>query len=197
MPRAYSVALRERVMAAVADGTTMTEVARQFSVSVDAIADWKRLQATTASLAPVLHHIGRPRALSPAQHQLLRERVAEVPDATSREYRDWLETEHQVVVSTRVVLRALTRMHLTRKKESDRHRTGRRSSRSLAGRAAQPRAGGSGLSGRNQHPDDSHPDAWTGTEGGTPGCGGAAQPRPEYPLPRRLDRHRDGPVPRR
>ncbi|MGC4108721.1 MAG: hypothetical protein QM753_20550 [Thermomicrobiales bacterium] len=93
----------------------MAEVAQQFSVSVDAIADWKRLQATTDSLAPVAHHIGRPRALSAAQHQLLRERVAAVPDATSREYRDWLEAEHQVVVSTSVVWRALTRMHLTRK----------------------------------------------------------------------------------
>lgn len=116
MPRAYSVDLRERVMAAVADGKAMTEVAQTFSVSVDAIADWKRLQARTDSLAPVVHHIGRPRNLSPAQHDLLRERVAEVPDATSQEYRDWLETEHQVVVSTSVVWRALTRMQLTRKK---------------------------------------------------------------------------------
>jgi len=115
IPRAYAVDLRERVMAAVADGRSIAEVARTFSVSVDAIADWKRLQARTDSLAPVVHHIGRPRALSPAQHELLRERVAAVPDATSREYRDWLETEHQVIVSTSVVWRALTRMQLTRK----------------------------------------------------------------------------------
>ncbi|MGC4107259.1 MAG: hypothetical protein QM753_13130 [Thermomicrobiales bacterium] len=93
----------------------MTEVAQQFSVSVDAIADGKRLQATTDSLAPIVHHIGRPRNLSAAHHQLLRERVAAVHDATSREHRDWLEAEHQVVVSTSAVWRALTRMQLTRK----------------------------------------------------------------------------------
>lgn len=116
MPRAYSVDLRERVMAAVADGKTMAEVAQQFSVSVDAIADWKRLQATTDSLAPITHHIGRPRSLSAAQHQVLRERIADVPDATSRELRDWLASEHQVVVSVSAVWRALTRMELTRKK---------------------------------------------------------------------------------
>ncbi|MGN6031727.1 MAG: helix-turn-helix domain-containing protein [Thermomicrobiales bacterium] len=103
-------------MAAVADGTPMTEVAQQFSVSVDAIADWKRLQATTASVAPKPGRGGHPRALSPAQHRLLRERVAEVPDATSRELRDWLATEHQVTASTSAVWRALTRMQLTRKK---------------------------------------------------------------------------------
>lgn len=116
MPRAYSVDLRERVIAAVADGRTMAEVAQQFSVSVDAIADWKRRQAATGSFAPITHHIGRPRSLSAAHHQLLRERIAVVPDATSRELRDWLASEHQVTVSTSAVWRALTRLGLTRKK---------------------------------------------------------------------------------
>jgi len=93
----------------------MAEVAQQVSVRVDAIADWKRLQATTASLAPVAHRSGRPRALSAADHQVLRARIAERPDATSSELRDWLATEHQVTVSTSAVWRALTRMDRTRK----------------------------------------------------------------------------------
>jgi transposase len=44
MARAYSVDLRERVMAAVADGGCIAEVAQRFSVSVDAIYDWKHRQ---------------------------------------------------------------------------------------------------------------------------------------------------------
>lgn len=83
MPRPYSVDLRERVMAAVADGTPMIEVGQQFSGRVDAIADWKRLQARTGRLAPVGHHIGRTRSLSPAPYRLPRERSAAVPDANS------------------------------------------------------------------------------------------------------------------
>ncbi|MGN6485305.1 MAG: IS630 transposase-related protein [Thermomicrobiales bacterium] len=130
---ASSVDLCVRVMAAVSDGRSMAEVAQQFSVSVDAIADWKRLQATTAILAPVAHRPGRPRALSAADHQLLRARIAERPDATSREPRDWLATEHQVTASTSSVWRVLTRMGLTRKKEPDRDRTGCRPASRLAG----------------------------------------------------------------
>ncbi|MGC4189667.1 MAG: hypothetical protein QM589_00350 [Thermomicrobiales bacterium] len=53
--------------------------------------------------------------MSAAHHQVLRERIAAVPDATSRELRDWLATEHQVLVSTSTVWRALTRLDLTRK----------------------------------------------------------------------------------
>jgi transposase len=118
MPRPYSVDLRERVMAAVADGRSIAEVAQAFSVSVDAIYDWRRRQETTDSLRPVTGRGGHPRVLSAAQHRLLRERIAEVPDATGRELRDWLSTEHQLVVSTSAVWRALTRMHLTRKKRA-------------------------------------------------------------------------------
>jgi len=40
MARPYSVDLRERVMAAVADGCAIAEAARRFSVRVDAISDW-------------------------------------------------------------------------------------------------------------------------------------------------------------
>lgn len=116
MPRPYGIDLRERVMAAVADGCSLAEAARTFSVSVDAIYDWRDRQQTTGSLAPVLGRGGHPRALSAAQHQLLRERIATAPDATSRELRDWLASTHQVTVSTSAVWRALTRMELTRKK---------------------------------------------------------------------------------
>lgn len=118
MPRAYSVDLRERVMAAVADGGSIAEVAARFSVSRDAVSDWKRRLAETASVAPKPRRGGRPRALSPEQDALLRERIDAVPDATVDELRAWLAAVHGVVVGHGTVWRAIVRLDRPRKKRA-------------------------------------------------------------------------------
>ncbi|MGC4106680.1 MAG: helix-turn-helix domain-containing protein [Thermomicrobiales bacterium] len=115
MPRPYSVDLRERVMAAVTDGRPIIEVAQQFSVSVDAIYDWRRRLAETDALAPTTGHAGRPSALSPDQHALLRDQLTAVPDATIAELQTWLREEHGLVVGWGTVWRAVARLGLTRK----------------------------------------------------------------------------------
>jgi transposase len=105
-------------MAAVTDGRPISEVAQQFSVSVDAIYDWKRRHAATASLAPTTGRAGRPRAFSPAQDQLLQTRITAVPDATIAELRVWLAKDHAIVVGHATVWRAIARLAVTRKKRA-------------------------------------------------------------------------------
>ena len=43
MAKAYSLDLRERVLEAAAEGLTLPEAAERFRVSVDSIANWRRL----------------------------------------------------------------------------------------------------------------------------------------------------------
>ncbi len=116
MPRAYSVDLRERVMEAVADGASVAEVAQRFSVSVDAIYDWKQRQQQTGSLVPAPKTGGRPRRMTSTHEQQLRDRIDAVPDATIAELQGWLAREHQLVVGWGTVVRAIERLDRPRKK---------------------------------------------------------------------------------
>ena len=118
MPRAYSVDLRERVMAAVASGCSIAEVAQTFSVSPDAIYDWKRRLAKTNSCAPAPPSRGRPPILSPAQDLLLRDRIDAVPDATIEEHRAWLASAHGIVIGHGTICRAIARIDRPRKKRA-------------------------------------------------------------------------------
>lgn len=52
MARAYSLDLRERVVAAVASGLTCRAVASTFSVSVSSVVKWSQRQRATGSPAP-------------------------------------------------------------------------------------------------------------------------------------------------
>ena len=118
MPRPYSVDLRERVMAAVASGRSIAEVARDFAVSRDAIHDWTRRLAETGSLAPRTARTGRPRALSPEQDGLLRDRIDAVPDATIEDLRAWLASAHGIVIGHGTMVRAIARIDRPRKKRA-------------------------------------------------------------------------------
>jgi transposase len=103
-------------MAVVADGGSIIEVAQRFSVSVDAIYDWKRRLRETASVAPRAGHGGRPRRLTPEQDRRLRDRIDAVPDATIGELQAWLAADQQIVVGWTTVWRAVARLDRTRKK---------------------------------------------------------------------------------
>lgn len=118
MPPAYSVDLRERVMAAVADGCSIAEAASRFSVSVDAIYDWKQRYRDTGSLAPIPAGGGRPRRLSPAVDRALQDHIDAVPDATLTEVQQWLAAEHALVVGRGTVGRAVARLDRPRKKRA-------------------------------------------------------------------------------
>ena len=83
MGRAYSLDLRERVVAAVAAGESCRAVAATFKVSVASVVKWsQRFRATgSAAARPVGGH--RPYVLSSERDWLLA-RLAEKPDLTLR-----------------------------------------------------------------------------------------------------------------
>jgi len=114
MPRAYSVDLRERVIAALGDGCTITEVAQRFAIAPRTAARWHVRKRTEDAVAPRLGRAGRHRALSSAQHHALRERIRAVPDATIAELQTWLAAEQGISVGWSTVWRAVDRLDLTR-----------------------------------------------------------------------------------
>ena len=81
MVRPYSIDLRERVVAAVADGDTCRAVAAQFGVSVASVVKWSQRFRATGSVAPgkMGGHV-RPK-LEP-HRAFLAERIAQTPHVT-------------------------------------------------------------------------------------------------------------------
>jgi transposase len=84
LARAYSLDLRERVVAAVADGLSCRAVADRFGVSVVAsVVKWSRRLRATGSVAAKPMGGRRPYALEGERDWLLA-RVGEAPDLTLR-----------------------------------------------------------------------------------------------------------------
>jgi transposase len=84
MARAYSLDLRERVVAAVAAGESCRKVAATFRVSVASVVKWsQRFRATGSAAARPMGGQRRPYALAGERDWLL-SRLAEKPDVTLR-----------------------------------------------------------------------------------------------------------------
>jgi transposase len=83
MARAYSLDLRERVVAAVAAGESCRSVAAKFKVSVASVVKWSQRFRATGSAAAYKVGGRRPYALAGEREWLLA-RLAETPDITLR-----------------------------------------------------------------------------------------------------------------
>jgi transposase len=83
MARAYSLDLRERVVAAVAAGQSCRAVATTFKVSVSSVVKWSQRFRATGSVAARPMGGNRPYVLASERDWLLA-RVAEQPDVTLR-----------------------------------------------------------------------------------------------------------------
>jgi transposase len=81
MARAYSLDLRERVVAAVLGGLPCAAAAAQFSVSESSAIKWTRRKRETGSAAPDKMGGKRPRLLEGERDWLIK-RMAEKPDLT-------------------------------------------------------------------------------------------------------------------
>ena len=82
MARAYSVDLRERVVAAFCAGASCRWVAAAFKVSPASVVKWAQRQRDTGSVAP---NRAKPRPRSLAEHRdWLMARLEAVPDLTLR-----------------------------------------------------------------------------------------------------------------
>lgn len=112
--RAYSVDLRERVLAAVDGGTELADVASTFRVSQPTIKRWLARRATGLPLAGGTGP-GRPAGISDAQLAALRSQLEQQPDATLSEHlANWNATH--LPVSLSALVRAIRRTGWTRKK---------------------------------------------------------------------------------
>src|SRR3712207_5096025 len=118
--RAYSVDLRERVLAALDRGMSRAEAMTTFAVSLSTIKRWVHLRRTGASLTPG-RSPGRTPRLTTGDLAALRTRLEVAPDATLDAHTTWWNEQHpERPVSRATIDRAITRLGWSRKKRRSR-----------------------------------------------------------------------------
>jgi len=122
MGRAYSLDLRERVVAAVAAGESCRAVAATFKVSVASVVKWSQRFRATGSAAARTMGGNRPYALAGEREWLLG-RLAEKPDVTLRALLAEL-AERGIEVSYYAVWHFFEHEGISFKKKLARQRTG-------------------------------------------------------------------------
>lgn len=117
---AYSIDLRERVLAAVdADDGTQEQIAKRFRVSSRWIRKLLAQRAQTGLIGPKARGAGRKLLIQGEVAETLRATIAANPDATLHEVREAIGFQGCLMT----VWRTLKRLNITRKKS----RCGRRS----------------------------------------------------------------------
>jgi transposase len=124
MARAYSLDLRERVVAFVESGQTMRAASAVFGVSVASVVKWNQRKSATGSAAAKPMGGKRPFLLE-AERDWLLARLDEKPDLTLHALRDELQ-ERGVAVSCDTLWRFLKRQEISFKKNLIRRRAGSR-----------------------------------------------------------------------
>lgn len=113
MPGAYSMDLRERVIAACTAGEqTRGQIAQQFRIAESTLYDWLQRKEQTGSFAPEPHAGGTASGLD---RKLLRELVEEKNDATLSEYAHLYRERAGRLYSIATISRVLKEMKLSRK----------------------------------------------------------------------------------
>jgi transposase len=114
--KAYSEDLRQKVVEAVQQrGTSKSEAARQFSISLSSVKRYTRLADRGEPLTPRKGG-GRPPIADDATRKLLEEDVRARPAATVGERRHFLRTMAGKSISEPTLRRLLRRMGFSRKK---------------------------------------------------------------------------------
>jgi transposase len=114
--KAYSVDLRERVLAALDRGMTRRAAVTTFQVSLASIKRWLAARRDTGELAPRPWAGGPDRTITPAQDDALRAQAIAFPDATLAEHAQRWNAAQGVALSQWSVGRAIRRLGLSRKK---------------------------------------------------------------------------------
>ena len=113
---AYSLDLRERVLAAVDRGMSRTQAAQQFQVGRATITTWVKLRRESGSLASHSPP-GRPRTIGPADQDALLAQLTAQPDATLPVHvASWVAQHPAQLLSVASMSRAIRRLDWTRKK---------------------------------------------------------------------------------
>jgi transposase len=113
--KAYSIDLRERIVAAVDAGQPQSAVAQRFEVSVATIGNYLRLRRQTGGLAPRPRAGGQPE-IGPDRDPLLLAQLRADPDATLAQHCATWAAEQGQVVSVSTLWRAIERTGWTYKK---------------------------------------------------------------------------------
>ncbi len=106
--RAYSMDLRERVVAAVDGGMTQEQAAATFQVSVNTVARYLARRRDTGSLAPTAHRHGPVPEKKQRLQAWLPARLQVAADATLAEHAAAFTADEGVVVSLATMSRAIT-----------------------------------------------------------------------------------------
>ena len=114
--KAYSEDLRQKVVQAVQQhGTSKSEAARHFSISLSSVKRYTKLASEGESLTPRKGG-GRPPIADDATRKLLEEDISTRPAATVKERRHFLESFAGKSLSEVTLRRLLKRMGFSRKK---------------------------------------------------------------------------------
>jgi transposase len=114
--KAYSVDLRERVLAALDRGMRREEVVSTFDVSLASLKRWHAARRDTGGFAPRPATGGSEPTLTSAHDDEVRAQVAAFPDATLAEHAARWNAAHSTSISQWTMGRAIRRLGLTRKK---------------------------------------------------------------------------------
>ncbi|HJS18568.1 MAG TPA: IS630 transposase-related protein [Anaerolineales bacterium] len=114
--KAYSVDLRERVVASVENGEcTIPAAARRYKVSEPSIERWVARKRRMGRCAPLPHTGGPARKLAEAE-AVIRAAVKAQPDATLQELCEVVEQKTKIKSNSSMLYRELVRLQLPRKK---------------------------------------------------------------------------------
>jgi transposase len=117
MPRAYSVDLRERVLAAAQEERlTQAALAARFRLSEQTVYNWLRRQREEGTVAPRPHGGGRRASVDERGARLLSALVRAENDRTLEELAALYQARTHVRLSRSALWRALARLGLARKK---------------------------------------------------------------------------------
>lgn len=112
---AYSLDLRQRVLAALERGMEMGEAVSTFQIGRSTIFRWQAQQRTTGTLAARTSP-GRRRLIAEDVEAALLSQLEQQPDATLAQHlAAWIATDHPAI-SVATIARAITRVGITRKK---------------------------------------------------------------------------------
>ena len=113
--RAYSLDLRERIIAGYEEGTSIRKLAKQFKVSQGMVWNLVQLKRETGSVVPKPATGGKLGQLA-EQQTALAEMVRQYPDYTLEEYCEYWDEQTGVRVSTSTMCRELQKLRWTIKK---------------------------------------------------------------------------------
>jgi transposase len=114
--KAYSVDLRERVVASVESGEcNIPAAARRYKVSEPTIERWLARKRSIGTCAPLPYAGGPTRKLASAE-AVIRAAVKAQPDATLQELCEQVEKETKIKSNSSMMYRELVRLKLLRKK---------------------------------------------------------------------------------